>query len=79
VAAAIFASVPFIVPPGGSAAIVIGLIAQSGGLGTLAGAPLAGYVIGRFGWSGFGWALAAFSLLGFICMAPLLARRRRPA
>ena len=79
VAAAIFASVPFIVPPGGSAAIVIGLIAQSGGLGTLVGAPLAGYVIGRFGWSGFGWALAALSLLGFICMTPLLARRRRPA
>ncbi|WP_127600070.1 MFS transporter [Nitratireductor alexandrii] len=79
VAAAIFASVPFIVPPGGSSAIVIGLIAQSGGLGTLAGPPLAGYIIGQFGWAGFGWTLAAFSLLGFACMAPLLARRRRLA
>ncbi|QDZ00786.1 MFS transporter [Nitratireductor mangrovi] len=79
IAAAVFAGVPYIVPAGGSAAIVIGLIAQSGGLGTLAGPPFAGLVIERYGWPGFGWALAVLSLCGLACIAPLLFARRKPA
>lgn len=72
VASALFAAVPFIVPAGGSAAIVIGVIAQSGGLATLAGPPAAGWVIETWSWPGMGWFLAAVSLAGAIVTLPLL-------
>ena len=76
VASALFAAIPFVVPRGGSAAIVIGFVAQSGGITTLAGPPVAGWVIESFGWPGLGWLLAAVSLAGACLVAPLLAGRR---
>ena len=79
VASALFASIPSVVPVGGSVAVGIGLVAQSGGLGTLVGPPLAGYVISEFAWSGFGWFLAVVSLLGIVCLVPMLRGRSRPA
>jgi MFS family permease len=79
VASALFASIPSIVPPGGSAAVGIGLVAQSGGVGTLVGPPLAGWVITDFGWTGFGWFLAAVSVVGVLCLLPLLRRSPVPA
>lgn len=79
IASAVFASVPLILPAGGSAAIAIGLIAQTGGIGTLVGPPLAGYVIGAFGWPGFGTFLLAVSVAGLACLAPMLAGRWKPA
>ncbi len=57
-ASALFASIPFIVRRGGSASVAIGLVAQAGGIGTLFGPPLAGYVIETYGFAGFGWFLA---------------------
>ena len=76
VASALFAAIPFVVPRGGSAAIVIGFVAQSGGITTLAGPPVAGWVIESFGWPGLGWLLATVSLAGACLVAPLLAGRR---
>jgi MFS family permease len=78
VASALFASIPSIVPPGGSAAVGIGLVAQSGGVGTLVGPPMAGWVITDFGWSGFGWFLAVVSVAGVVCLIPLLRRGAAP-
>ena len=77
VASALFASIPSVVPIGGSVAVGIGLVAQSGGIGTLVGPPLAGYVISKFDWPGFGWFLAIVSVLGIVCLAPML--RARPS
>lgn len=78
-ASALFAAVPYIVPKGGSVAVVIGLVAQTGGLGTVFGPPLAGHVIERYGWPGYGWFLAAVAVAGFLLLAPLLTRRLRAA
>ncbi|WP_127520543.1 MFS transporter [Mesorhizobium sp. Z1-4] len=76
IASALFASVPFIVPAGGSASVAIGIIAQAGGITTVVAPPVAGYVIERFGFPGLGWFLALSSLLGPVLLAPLLRRRR---
>lgn len=75
VASALFASIPSVVPAGGSVAVGIGLVAQSGGVGTLVGPPLAGYVISEFAWPGFGWFLAVVSVLGIVCLMPMLRSR----
>lgn len=79
VASALFASIPSVVPVGGSVAVGIGLVAQTGGLGTLVGPPLAGYVISEFAWQGFGWFLAIVSLLGIVCLVPMLRGRSQRA
>lgn len=76
-ASALFAAVPYIVPTGGSVAVAIGLVAQTGGLGTVFGPPLAGHVIERHGWAGYAWFLAAVAAVGVILVAPLLSRRTR--
>ncbi len=77
VASALFAAIPYIVPAAGAAAVVIGLVCQAGGLGTLIGPPSAGFVIGRFGYSGLGWFLCAASMLGaLVSVAVLLLPRR---
>ena len=77
-ASALFASIPFIVRRGGSASVAIGLVAQAGGIGTLFGPPLAGYVIETYGFAGFGWFLAVVALVGIACLVPLtLASARR--
>ena len=58
--------------------MAIGLVAQAGGIGTLFGPPLAGYVIETYGFAGFGWFLAAVALVGIACLVPLtLASVRR--
>lgn len=79
VASAIFAAVPLILPAGGSTAIAIGIIAQTGGISTLIGPPIAGYVIATHGWTGFGAYMFAVSVVGLLLTAPMLARRWRPA
>lgn len=73
-ASALFASVPFIVPAAGSASVVIGIICQAGGIMTLVGPPLGGWVIERMGWSGFGYFLLATSLIGLALIMPVLRR-----
>jgi MFS transporter, CP family, cyanate transporter len=79
IASAIFASVPLILPAGGSAAIAIGVIAQTGGISTLVGPPIAGYVISGYGWAGFGVFMLAVSAAGLCLMAPMLGRRWKVA
>jgi MFS family permease len=74
-ASALFASIPFIVRRGGSASVAIGLVAQAGGIGTLFGPPLAGYVIETYGFAGFGWFLVAVALVGIACLIPLMSAR----
>jgi MFS family permease len=76
VASALFAAIPFILPAGGSVSVAIGLVSQAGGIATLFGPPLAGWVIERFGWPGLGWFLVFAALFGLLSLAPLVARRR---
>jgi MFS family permease len=76
VASALFAAIPFILPAGGSVSVAVGLVSQAGGIATLFGPPLAGAVIERFGWPGFGWFLAAAAVAGLLSLAPLLPCRR---
>lgn len=75
-ASALFASVPFIVPRAGSASVAIGLIAQTGGLATVVGPPLAGHVIDNYAWTGLGWFMAACAAMGIASLIPLLAPKR---
>jgi len=75
-ASALFAVVPYIVPKGGSVAVAIGLIAQTGGLGTVFGPPLAAHVIERYGWDGYAWFLAVVGVIGAVLIVPLLMRPR---
>jgi MFS family permease len=77
IASALFADIPFILPENGSAAVAIGLVAQSGGIATVIGPPLAGYVIETHGWPGFGWFLVAVSAVGLALLVPLYGRRAR--
>ena len=79
-ASALFASIPFIVRRGGSASVAIGLVAQAGGIGTLFGPPLAGYVIETYGFAGFGWFLAAVAVgrIAASCRSPIPERREIP-
>lgn len=72
---ALYAAIPLVVPRGGSVAVAIGLVAQAGGIGTLFGPPLAGWVIERAGWPGFAAFTAAGALAAALAVAPLLARR----
>ncbi|MBX3530704.1 MAG: MFS transporter [Rhizobiaceae bacterium] len=77
VASTLFAAIPYIVPAAGAAAVVIGLICQAGGLGTVIGPPVAGYVIENAGYPGLGWFILAVSLLGAAFSAALLALPQR--
>jgi MFS family permease len=77
VASALFAAIPYIVPAAGAAAVVIGLICQAGGLGTVVGPPVAGYVIESAGYPGLGWFILAVSLLGAAFSAALLVLPQR--
>ena len=52
-------------------------MAQTGGIGTVVGPPLAGFVIETHGWPGFAWLLLATALAGFLATLPLLRRRGR--
>ncbi len=72
----VFGSVPTTASARLSAAIVIGLIAQAGGLGTVGGPPLAGYLLDLFGWSALTWFLTLLSVIGTVTMLPLLLPSR---
>lgn len=74
-ASTLFAVIPLIVRAGGSVSVAIGLVAQAGGIGTLVGPPIAGWVIERHGYPGFGWFLAATGVVGVLSLLPLPARR----
>ncbi|MBO6717712.1 MAG: MFS transporter [Rhizobiaceae bacterium] len=78
IASALFASAPFIVPPGGSVSVAIGFIAQAGGISTVAAPPLAGWVIESYGFAGLGWFLAAAAIVGPILLLPMLRRPLDP-
>ena len=77
VASAVYAAIPSVVPKAGSAAIVIGIVSQAGGIATLVGPPAAGTVIDLFGWQSLGLFLAATAVLGLVIIAPM-ARLRGP-
>lgn len=76
VASALFAAIPLVTPRSGSVAVAIGLVAQTGGIGTLFGPPLAGHIIERYGWTGFAWFLVFSALCGALCLVSLIRRRR---
>ena len=73
VASSLFAAIPFVTPAGGSVATSIGIVSQAGGIGTLAGPPLAAWILHDHGWTGFGWLLTATAVFGIACLAPLAA------
>lgn len=80
VASALFAAIPFVTPPSGSVAFTLGIVSQAGGIGTLAGPPLAAWMLEGQGWNGFGWFLSAIALTGVACLTPLaIGAMRRPA
>lgn len=70
VGSALYAVIPALVRRGGSVSIAIGLVAQAGGIGTLFGPPLAGWLIEGFGWPGLGVLLASAGLLGIVLLLP---------
>jgi len=77
VGSVLFAILPELVGPRGSVSVAIGLVAQAGGLGTLFGPPVAGWVIERLGWQAFGLFLAATAVLSILSLLPVV--RSRPA
>lgn len=68
IASALFASIPHILPKGASSALLIGIIAQAGGLATVGGPPLAGFIIEKFGWQGLGILLSILASIGISLM-----------
>ena len=74
-ASCVFGSVPRASSPRLSAAMVVGLIAQGGGIGTIAGPPLAGFLLDNFGWSALSWLLTVLSAVGALVLLPLLFPR----
>jgi len=77
IASAVFGSVPQAASPNLPAVLVIGMIAQAGGLGTLAGPPLAGFVLDTLGWHALTGLLTGLSVLGAMLVLPILFRSAR--
>lgn len=75
IASMCFGSVPQAASKRFSAAMVVGVIAQAGGTGTIFGPPLAGFVIESWGWSGLTVLLTVLSVAGALLMVPMI----RPA
>jgi len=71
VASSLFAAIPYFVPRGGSVSIAIGLVAQAGGIGTLIGPPLAGWIIESWSWPGLGVFLSLAAAFGIVAVLPL--------
>lgn len=72
IASMCFGSVPQAASSRFSAAMVVGVIAQAGGIGTIFGPPLAGFVIDNFGWSGLTVLLTTLSICGALLMIPMI-------
>ncbi len=72
IASSVFASVPLATSARLSAAMVVGFIAQGGGIGTIGGPPLAGFLLDNFGWSALTWLLVVLSGLGALALVPTL-------
>ncbi|WP_274626815.1 MFS transporter [Arvimicrobium flavum] len=70
VGSALYAAIPALVPKGGSVSVAIGLVAQAGGLGTLFGPPLAGWVIENWSWAGLGILLSAAGVVAILVILP---------
>ncbi len=79
VASALFAAIPYFVPRTGSVSIAIGLVAQAGGIGTLIGPPLAGWIIEGWSWPGLGVFLSLAAGFGILAILPLALGRSGPA
>lgn len=77
-ASALFAAIPAAAGLG-SAALALGLVAQAGGIGTVIGPPLGGWMVETGGWPLFGWFLAGFGFLGAAALFPLLRPKLRVA
>lgn len=75
VASALFAAIPHFVPRDGSVSIAIGLVAQAGGIGTLVGPPLAGWIIEGWSWAGLGVFLSIAAAHGLAATLPLIGAR----
>ena len=75
VASALFAAIPSYVPRGGSVSIAIGLVAQAGGIGTLVGPPLSGWIIETWSWPALGIFLSLAAAAGLLCLVPLVRPR----
>ncbi|GKX33642.1 MAG: MFS transporter [Rhizobiaceae bacterium MnEN-MB40S] len=75
VGSAVFATLPAIVRDGQSASIAMGAIAQTGGVGTVIGPPIAGFVIEAFGWPGLSIYVVIVCLLGVVCAWKAVERR----
>lgn len=71
VASMCFGSVPQVASDKFSAAMVVGIIAQAGGTGTIFGPPLAGFVIETWGWTGLSMLLIVLSVAGALLMVPM--------
>jgi MFS family permease len=71
----LYAVIPPLVSRGGSVPIAIGMVAQFGGIGTLFGPPLAGYVIESAGWNGFALFVSGTAVICLLILSPLLLRR----
>ncbi len=67
VGSAVFATLPAIVRDGQSASIAMGAIAQTGGIGTVIGPPIAGFVIEAYGWPGLSVYVVIVCFLGVAC------------
>ncbi|MCR9134530.1 MAG: MFS transporter [Alphaproteobacteria bacterium] len=72
IASMCFGSVPQVASERFSAALVVGIIAQAGGTGTIFGPPLAGFVIDTWGWTGLSTLLVGLSAAGSLLMVPMV-------
>lgn len=76
IASMLFGSVPQVASDKFSAAMVVGIIAQAGGTGTIFGPPLAGFVVDTWDWSALTQLLTALSVAGALLMIPMVRTGR---
>lgn len=75
-ASSIFAQVPRIAGTEAVATSFVGAIAQFGGIATLLGPPLAGFLAETYGWTALGWSLFGVAMTGAaLCL--IAAREQR--
>jgi MFS transporter, CP family, cyanate transporter len=64
VASSLFAQVPRVAGSEAVATSIIGALAQFGGIATLLGPPIAGFLVETFGWTALGWSFIGVALAG---------------